>query len=129
MSEKQFKQKKLDLTNVENGSGVVKKIFTQGSMSGEITLLIEKVNARIPSSVTPATRIYIHPSEWIVLTDEIDRLQRDATGDMEPEADEALAAYERGGVPPKDAILFLGNHWFTVEEAEKLRDFLNEVLS
>jgi hypothetical protein len=41
-----------------------------------VSALIAKVNARIPSSVTPATRIEIHPSEWISLTDEIERLTR-----------------------------------------------------
>ena len=31
--------------------------------------LIQSVNARIPGSVTPETRIEIHPSEWLALVD------------------------------------------------------------
>lgn len=38
--------------------------------------LLKRVGARIPASVTPATRIEIHPSEWIALTNEIERLTR-----------------------------------------------------
>jgi hypothetical protein len=35
----------------------------------EVSVLIDRVNARIPSSVTPSTRIEIHPSEWLRLAD------------------------------------------------------------
>lgn len=37
--------------------------------------LIEQANAQIPASVTPATRIEIHPSQWIELTAEITQLR------------------------------------------------------
>lgn len=33
--------------------------------------LITTVSARIPASVTPSTRIEIHPSEWLMLVDEV----------------------------------------------------------
>lgn len=41
--------------------------------SKTVDKLLKRVGARIPASVTPATRIEIHPSEWIALTDEIER--------------------------------------------------------
>lgn len=31
-------------------------------------------------------------------------------------------------VSTQGSILFVGNHWFTVENAEQIRNFLNEVL-
>jgi len=40
---------------------------TSREPTGEIGALMRRVNARIPSSVTPSTRIEIHPSEWITL--------------------------------------------------------------
>ncbi len=42
----------------------------------QIAALIKNVNARIPSSVTPSTRISIHPSEWIFLSGEIESQAR-----------------------------------------------------
>lgn len=35
---------------------------------------ITRVNALVPNSVTPRTRIEIHPSDWIKVTDEVERL-------------------------------------------------------
>lgn len=37
-------------------------------MTKQIDILLDRVNARIPTSVTPATRIEIHPAEWIELS-------------------------------------------------------------
>jgi hypothetical protein len=31
-------------------------------------------------------------------------------------------------VSTQGSILFIGNHWFTVDDAKQIRDFLNEVL-
>jgi hypothetical protein len=39
--------------------------------SNPLSKLIKKVNARIPSNVTPSTRIEIHPSEWLMLADAV----------------------------------------------------------
>lgn len=39
--------------------------------SKRVDIVIRAVNARIPNSVTPATKITIHPSEWIELVNEI----------------------------------------------------------
>jgi hypothetical protein len=39
--------------------------------SKRIDIVIRAVNARMPNSVTPATRIEIHPSEWIELVSEV----------------------------------------------------------
>lgn len=39
--------------------------------SKELDALIRRVNALIPSSVTPATRIEIHPCDWLALVDEV----------------------------------------------------------
>lgn len=38
----------------------------------DLGALIRKVGARIPNSVTPETRIEIHPSEWLMLVDALD---------------------------------------------------------
>lgn len=46
-------------------------------MTEQIFALIEQVNARMPSSVTPSTRIEIHPADWLTLVDEIERLRRE----------------------------------------------------
>lgn len=43
----------------------------------QISALIDRVNARMPSSVTPSTRIEIHPADWLTLVDEIECLQRE----------------------------------------------------
>lgn len=40
--------------------------------ASETAPLIAAVNARIPSSVTPATRVEIHPSEWLALVDALE---------------------------------------------------------
>ena len=39
--------------------------------SKELDVLIRRVNALIPSSVTPATRIEIHPCDWLTLVDAV----------------------------------------------------------
>lgn len=39
--------------------------------SKELAAIIKKVGARMPSSVTPATRIEVHPSEWLTLVDAV----------------------------------------------------------
>jgi chromosome segregation ATPase len=57
-------------------------------MTNSIDTLIRKVNERIPASVTPATRIEIHPCEWIELGDEITQLR----GNLSL-AEEGLANY------------------------------------
>lgn len=44
-------------------------------MTNQVDSVLHGVNARIPSSVTPATRIDIHPSEWIVLANEVSGLR------------------------------------------------------
>lgn len=41
--------------------------------------VIKAVNARMPNSVTPATRMEIHPSEWLTLTYEIERLRHEVS--------------------------------------------------
>jgi len=38
------------------------------SSKKDLGALIRKVSARIPASVTPATRINIHPAEWLELS-------------------------------------------------------------
>lgn len=43
-----------------------------------VDALIERVNSRFPSSVTPSTRIEIHPSEWLEVAAEVAELRRDA---------------------------------------------------
>lgn len=40
--------------------------------------LIKRVNARIPTSVTPATRIEIHPAEWIELANAVEDWKQQA---------------------------------------------------
>jgi hypothetical protein len=57
-------------------------------MTNSIDTLIRRVNERIPASVTPATRIEIHPCEWIELGDEISQLR----GNLSL-AEEGLANY------------------------------------
>lgn len=63
-----------------------------------IAHLIRTVNARIPSSVTPATRIEIHPSDWLQLVDEIKRMQvrRDAYQLIAKKRGELLAEISGG---------------------------------
>ena len=39
-------------------------------------IIIDSITARIPASVTPTTRIEIHPSEWLVVVDEINELRK-----------------------------------------------------
>lgn len=41
--------------------------------SSNLESLIARVNACIPASVTPATRIAIHPSDWLTLVDALER--------------------------------------------------------
>lgn len=43
----------------------------------KLDALIRRVNALIPDSVKPSTRIEIHPCDWIALVNEIDDLQKD----------------------------------------------------
>lgn len=50
--------------------------------TNEVDRLLKAVSARIPSSVTPDTRIEIHPSEWLMLANEISDLRAAA----EPQA-------------------------------------------
>jgi hypothetical protein len=44
----------------------------------KLEALIKRVNGLIPNSVNPATRISIHPCDWIALVNEVDNLQKRA---------------------------------------------------
>lgn len=72
-----------------------------------VTALILTVNARIPSGVTPATRIEIHPSEWLILVDELDGANRTIANFIGPEGDKYIdrfAAMLAGPVSLEESI-------------------------
>lgn len=62
------------------------------------------VNARIPASVIPSTRIEIHPSEWLILVNEISDLSERLLFATLPKASPELIAEARrqGKLPPDE---------------------------
>jgi hypothetical protein len=67
--------------------------------NGKLGALIRRVNALIPDSVKPSTRISIHPCDWIELVNEIDDLQKRGSSETEePLIHTLVRGYIKGGV-------------------------------
>lgn len=90
---------------------------------------IRRVNAQVPNSVTPETRISLHPADWIELTEEIERLDKKCA---------ALAFLQYGSPAKLDTLDIYEEHdglraispakvLKIVEENERLKDALKRV--
>lgn len=68
-------------------------------------LVIRRVNDRMPRSVTPETRMEIHPSEWLTLTHQIADLRERVFLATLPEMSSQLVeeARRQGKLPPASA--------------------------